>query len=72
MEIRQKYESDGKCFAKMYSGCKILGTPCGKDCGTYMCSFYKPMDCKDWVRHDSKNGLVRMFAPEEYGYGKDK
>lgn len=72
MQIRHKYESDGKCFAKLVGGCQIFGT-CAKDCGTYLCNFYKPQGCKDWVRHDSKNGLVRLFPPEEVKeYGQDK
>lgn len=66
MQIRQKYETDGRCFAKRAGGCVILGEEVDdKQCGTYMCINYKPDGCKDWIRIDSRNGLVRLYPPEE-------
>jgi hypothetical protein len=72
MQIRHKYESDGKCFAKTTGGCLIFGGKCKTGCGTYKCDFYKPDGCKDWIRCNSENGLVKLFPPEEVSYGKDK
>lgn len=69
MQIRQFYESDGKCFARLIEGCAVLHTMHPK-CGTYLCPMYKPKDCKDWVRLDARH-MVKMFTPEEVVYGKD-
>lgn len=58
-------ESDGKCYAETLAECYAL-----KDyevgCGTYRCKFYKPRDCKDWIRLDTKN-MVRLYEPDEIG-----
>ena len=65
MLIKMFNESDGKCFALMCDGCLALND-CEIGCGTYRCKWYKPMDCKDWIRLDTRN-MARMFAPEEFG-----
>ena len=72
MLARFFYESDGKCFSKLSDGCACLNG-INKGCGTYRCKFYKPTECKDWVRLDTKY-MVRLYAPEELGeyrYGKN-
>lgn len=59
------YEKDGQCFARMVGGCS-LGRVDGH-CGTYRCPFYKPKDCKDWIRMDTKYAVF-LYAPEEVKY----
>ena len=50
------------CFAKLEAGCKVITGDCvGKD----NCVFYKPTDCKDWIRKEKK-GEVWLMPPEEY------
>lgn len=61
---RVKWASDGRCFAKLVEGCAVLCMQ-EKGCGTYRCKFYKPKDCKDWVRLND-GVTVRLYAPEEY------
>lgn len=70
MQIRQFYETDGICFARLIQGCAVLNG-CHPKCGTYECSFYKPKDCEDWVRIDNKH-MVRLFTPEEVTNGKNR
>lgn len=70
MEVRLFYESDGKCFAKSVAGCRIVSGEPSKYCGTYLCKWYKPKDCKDWVRLDTDN-MVQLYPPEEVSNGKD-
>lgn len=70
MQIRWFYESDGRCFAQTADGCSALMGVHGK-CGTYLCPLYKPVGCRDWVRLDTRH-VVRLYAPEEVEYGKDK
>lgn len=43
--------------------CRIL---CGSElkCGS-SCPFYKPEDCKDWVRVEDEEG-ISLVPPEEY------
>lgn len=66
MLIRHKYETDGRCFARVMGECGITGGKRMDGCGTYMCVHYKPEGCEDWVRaNDDRKGLVRMFPPEE-------
>lgn len=67
MQIRFFNESDGKCFADSDFGCMALKDEHPK-CGTYGCPLYKPEDCKEWVRLDTRN-MARIFAPEEVDYG---
>ena len=63
--IRKPEETDGPCFAL------IAGKECGlliersKECGTYACSFYKPCECKDWIRVNEPDGIL-FVSPEEY------
>lgn len=64
-EYKRTYDdSDGTCFAyfstAMGESCRI----CGKfleGCGTYRCPFYKPQDCRGWVRIERKGCL--LFLP---------
>lgn len=72
MLIRQYDDSDGKCFARLSCGCSILSEQLPA-CGTYRCKWYKPSDCKDWVRLDSPNE-VRLIPIEERRemYAEDK
>lgn len=65
MQIRFFWESDGRCFAMMADGCACLNG-LNERCGTYLCPFYKPTGCKDWVRLDTR-AMVRLFVPEELG-----
>ena len=65
MQVRLYYESDGVCFARKVSGCKVFGG-CTDVCGTYAGGFYNPKGFADWVRLDSKN-MVCLYAPEEVG-----
>ena len=56
----------GSCFAylSIADACKILIQK-EESCNTYMCPFYKPKDCKDWVR--IKDGQGTSLVPfEEY------
>lgn len=56
------------CFAEIgrsnNKNCRLL-YKMGKDCGSYKCPFYKPRDCKDWVRVEDRLG-VSIVPPEEY------
>lgn len=63
MILKMKNESDGRCFAYGRYGCRCL-TSTHEECGTYRCGFYKPADCKDWIRIDRKNSVL-MLTPEE-------
>ena len=53
------------CFANntRYYGCMVL-TKVHKDCGSYKCPFYKPHNCKDWVRIEDKTG-INLIPPED-------
>ena len=64
MQVRLFYESDGKCFAKVGNGCAIYGEKCSNKCGTYLCKWYKPDGCKDWVRLDGRYS-VKLYPPED-------
>ena len=68
--IKYKYESDGACFGKSIKGCLILSKN-QRGCGTYLCPFYKPTDCKDWIRLDKPNMIV-MLPPEAVEIGSKK
>ena len=56
---------DDPCFAtnKKYGGCKIL-TKIHQGCGTFECPFYKPYECKDWVRIEDRTG-INLIPPED-------
>lgn len=49
-----------RCCADNH-GCTILTD--AKVCN-WECPFYKPKNCKDWVRLET-NGRVLLYAPEE-------
>lgn len=70
MRVRYFEESDGKCFARFTKGCAIR-TKMHPKCGTYLCEFYKPMGCKDWLKIETDH-MVMLFSPEEVSYGKDE
>lgn len=56
-----------QCFAAIgrKNGCRVLSRTDDK-CGTYRCPFYKPKDCRDWVRIDDRMG-VNLIPPEDLG-----
>lgn len=64
--IDLKYAHD-PCFAEIgnkgVSGCRLLRRM-EDECG-YKCPFYKPKDCKDWIRITEGND-VSIVPPEEY------
>lgn len=68
MLVRYKWQSDGKCFAKLKDGCAVLSEQI-KGCGSYLCGFYKPNGCKDWVRVE-RSMMVVMLEPDEYEKGE--
>lgn len=70
--IKRKYTSmDGDCFAETYLGtCDALTERCSR-CGSYICPFYKPKECKDWIRLDRPK-YVELYTPEEYYSGEAK
>lgn len=49
-----------RCFAQLFGTCVVLKE---KNCDG--CSFYKPMDCYDWMRVRI-NGEMYLLTPEEY------
>lgn len=66
MRVKYRRETDGKCFADRNDGCYVMGADAPmRGCNTYLCPFYKPKDCEDWIRIEKKNYLV-MIPPEEY------
>lgn len=64
--IDLKYTID-PCFAaignRQTSGCRLLHQM-PKACN-YKCPFYKPKDCREWIRVEDKNGC-NLVPPEEY------
>lgn len=61
-----KHISD-PCFAAIGNsgGCRLLMRT-DNGCGTYKCPFYKPRDCKEWVRIDDRMGS-NLIPPEDLG-----
>ena len=53
-----------RCWALLSEGCSIL-TRASKKCGSCECSFYKPVDCGDWIRVEDEEGIT-LIPPEEY------
>ena len=53
------------CFATntKYGGCRIL-IGIHPDCGTFGCPFYKPYECKDWIRIEDNTG-INLIPPED-------
>ena len=50
----------GKCFAKVPDGCRAYTVECpGR------CKWYKPKECKDWIRVE-RDGEAWLIPPEEY------
>ena len=51
--------------------CALIGGVCTasekmrSDCGSYLCPFYKPAGCKDWIRVEDEEG-ISLVPPEEY------
>ena len=35
-------------------------------CCTYRCPFYKPVNCRDWIRIEDRHG-VNLIPPEDLG-----
>ncbi len=64
--IDLKYSID-PCFAAINvrgtNGCRLLHKM-SKSCN-YKCPFYKPKDCKDWIRVEDSQGIC-VVPPEEY------
>lgn len=61
------------CFAEIgyrKQGCRVLAKT-HEGCGSYKCPFYKPKDCRDWVRIDDKMG-VNIIPPEDLGGKEDE
>lgn len=63
MLVKLKYETDGACCNLSGKRCLALSVK-EKKCGTYLCPFYKPEGCADWIRID-KGASVEMYTPEE-------
>ena len=61
---------DDCCMLSKY-GCKVL-TIAGCVQWEDTCPFYKPVDCRKWIRREI-NGRIYVCEPEEYGmaYCKD-
>lgn len=70
--IDLKYIKD-PCFAlaPRYGGCKLL-TVQHKNCNSHNCPFYKPKECKDWVRVEDGQGTSIVPAEEYYRYRRTK
>lgn len=53
------------CYGLTIDGnCKVRVTT-HNHCCTAKCPFYKPIDCRDWVRIEDHQG-VHLIPPEEY------
>ena len=52
-----------QCWGDIGLGCNT--NPDQGTCGTYLCPFYKPAKCKDWIRIEDDDG-VNCIPPEEY------
>lgn len=56
------------CFGQMAGNrCRVLSTR-SEDCD-FTCPFYKPAECRDWIRVEDRQG-VNLIPPEEYRRGK--
>lgn len=69
MIVRAYKETDGKCFADSEWGCEAM-TGYHKKCGTYQCTFYKPIGCEDWVKIEHEN-CIKLYSPREYYNAKE-
>jgi len=63
MLVRLKYETDGKCCHLSVKRCTALSERYLR-CGSYLCPFYKPEGCGDWIRID-RDASVEMYEPGE-------
>ena len=59
------------CYAKARDGSCIALIREDERCGTYRCPFYKPKDCKSWIRIEDRSG-VNLIPPEEVGIRRKK
>ena len=59
------------CFAYAHhiDDCKVLIKK-HKGCNTYKCPFYKPANCKDWVRIEDRT-RINLIPPED-AYGEER
>lgn len=64
MHKREYKDTDGRCFALMNGECGVMVLR-HEACGSYECPFYKPSECKDWVRIETQSNVL-MYAPEDY------
>ena len=65
--INLKQINEEPCFASIgrNNGCRVLSsTNDGR--GTYSLPFYKPRNCKEWIRIDDRTG-VNLIPPEDIG-----
>ena len=68
--IKRKYtDKDGDCASLMGGECDAMKV-LSPECGSYMCPFYKPRECADWIKIE-KPKHVEFYTPEEY-YGGNK
>lgn len=58
------------CFAITAhdKGCGLLRAR-EPGCCTWRCPFYKPMNCKQWVRIEDRQGINLVPPEEAYGRG---
>lgn len=57
---------DDPCFGEIAGKrCAILSKVTTKDCRTYKCPFYKPKECREWVRVEDRDG-INLVPEEEY------
>ena len=54
---------DEPCYALARGHCLVLIRR-NDNCGSYKCPFYKPKDCKAWVRIEDRQG-INLIPPEE-------
>lgn len=63
--IKRKYaDRDGRCFADWTGECSTM-VERDRNCGSYKCPFYKPLDCEEWIKIE-KEDHVEFYTPEEY------
>ena len=54
----------GMCASDNMKTCRAL-VRYSEECGTCVCPFYKPKECKDWIRIEDEDG-INLIPPEEY------
>ena len=56
------------CFAEARNNtCRVYGEK-QEICRSYKCRFYKPQNCKSWIRIEDRTG-INLIPPEE-AYGR--